>query len=498
MLRSGLSGEAPDGWRTAALLAAITAVGAALRFYGLDVQSLWNDELSTWAEVSQPTLIEVIRHTAPEHPPGYSLLLHLWTRYLGDSETLLRMPSAIAGALAIPATFLLGRKLYGETEALIAAALTAVLWMPVYYSQEARAYAMIILLAALSTNWLIDIARALLRRQALPAGAAVGYAVTAVAACYAHYFGLFFVALQGAFVGLLLIIRNGSWMRLGLIYAVVVLAYVPWLSRAGAVLATGTPGWLAPPTPEALWKLTCFMFSYSDEIAITFLVLAFAALLTHLWRTSGDPHRLRSALRSPTALLLLWVVAPVAIIYVRSVLVAPAFTNRSFSIVVPALYLLAARSITGLPLRRTQIRVVASVLVTLLIVHLLFVMQYYERQTKDQFRHAAQFLVERDDSAAAAVVLAAAWNGRYFDYYFEHLGSPRRVDRLAVQGDDFAGAVELIDEKVPDHIWLVAAHRLPHDALISALKQRFRLMDERRFYFAHAWRFQYKRKPVTH
>ena len=113
-----------DSRVTYLLLGAITVLGAVLRFYGLEVQSLWNDELSTWTGASRSSWLEVVKSSDPQHPPGYSLLLHFWIGYLGDSEAVMRLPSAIAGTLAIPVTFLLGRRLYGDAEGLIAAALS--------------------------------------------------------------------------------------------------------------------------------------------------------------------------------------------------------------------------------------------------------------------------------------------------------------------------------------------------------------------------------------
>jgi hypothetical protein len=57
----------------AALLGAIVLGGSALRFYGLDAQSLWNDELSSWRQSHQETISAVIEHGVrpTPHPPAY-------------------------------------------------------------------------------------------------------------------------------------------------------------------------------------------------------------------------------------------------------------------------------------------------------------------------------------------------------------------------------------------------------------------------------------------
>ena len=47
---------------TAGLLGAIVIAGSVLRFYGLDAQSLWNDELSSWRQSHQTTISAVIEN----------------------------------------------------------------------------------------------------------------------------------------------------------------------------------------------------------------------------------------------------------------------------------------------------------------------------------------------------------------------------------------------------------------------------------------------------
>ena len=98
------------------LLVLILLVGAWLRFSMLSNQSLWNDELWTWDTASKGTLREMLttgRLASGEqtHPPLYFILQHFVVRTIGDSETVMRLPSAIAGLLTILAVYLLGRRL---------------------------------------------------------------------------------------------------------------------------------------------------------------------------------------------------------------------------------------------------------------------------------------------------------------------------------------------------------------------------------------------------
>jgi hypothetical protein len=291
-----------------------------------------------------------------------------------------------------------------------------------------------------------------------------------------------------------LLVQKGSWLRLCMLYAVAVLAYIPWISRASAALARGAPDWMKPPTPSSVLECMRFMFNESGAILLAFMALGAAAFVLELWRTRDEPYRFRRALRSPTTLLLLWVIVPMVIIYLRSIYVAPAFANRSFIILAPAIYLLSAHAITRLGLPRVATFAAVCTLLVLLVLQLVFEQGYYRRVRKADFRQATAFLVARDDPAATAVVVAGAWAPHYFNYYLEHLGSPRRIDRLAAASGDADAVMRLVEEKAPDHVWFIAAHRRLDDRLIDELKRRLHLLDEGHFYLAHAWHFRYEPK----
>ena len=110
---------------TAALLGAIVLGGSALRFYGLDAQSLWYDELSSWRQSHQETIPDVIEYGVrpTPYPPGFPVLLYFVEKYVGETEIALRFSSAVAGVLAVLATFFLARQLYSSREGVLAAGL---------------------------------------------------------------------------------------------------------------------------------------------------------------------------------------------------------------------------------------------------------------------------------------------------------------------------------------------------------------------------------------
>ncbi len=143
---SSPAGLAPRG--VATIVIALTLAAAALRFGTLDVQSLWLDESATILLVRRGLWGMLSHLSASESaPPLYYVLVWGWTKVFGASAVGLRSLSALAGTLTVPVLYLAGRRISTRV-GLWAAALAAVNPAMYYYSQEARAYALLILFSA--------------------------------------------------------------------------------------------------------------------------------------------------------------------------------------------------------------------------------------------------------------------------------------------------------------------------------------------------------------
>ena len=134
-------------------LAALTLLAAALRLSTLDLQSFWYDEAFTPVHVLHPSLWATLRsvvHTE-NTPPLWYVIAWADSRVLGTGEVALRLPSALAGIATVPVAWAIGRSSAGRRATAIArAALVAVNPLFVWYSQEARAYGLFVLCAALA------------------------------------------------------------------------------------------------------------------------------------------------------------------------------------------------------------------------------------------------------------------------------------------------------------------------------------------------------------
>lgn len=190
---------------SALLLALITLLALAVRVWALGSRALLPDEGSSLYFSQLPLSLLLWAHCDP-HPPGYYLLLR-GVAGLGQSESWLRLPSALAGALAVPLTWAVGRtamcataapgQRWPDQAALLAAALVACAPLAIWYSQEARPYALLATLA-LAMAW------AGLRWRMQPTvPAALLFLVAGWLALWAEYGGLL------ALLGLNLFILSG-------------------------------------------------------------------------------------------------------------------------------------------------------------------------------------------------------------------------------------------------------------------------------------------------
>lgn len=146
-----MSAPATDDTRRAWIwLALIVALGAALRLYGIGSDPFWLDEAHS-ANFTRLSFSELWSWSEPfdrGNPPGYIVLLKLWAQ-VSRSDAWLRTFSALAGIATLPLVYLIGRRISTRRMGLVAAAFLAFSGYHIRFSQEARTYALMGLVAAM-------------------------------------------------------------------------------------------------------------------------------------------------------------------------------------------------------------------------------------------------------------------------------------------------------------------------------------------------------------
>lgn len=285
----------PGHVSSSAMLAGAVLVGVALRFATLRLQSFWVDEAYTRAIVAHGLghALSTIPRTEST-PPLYYVLLWFWSRVFGIGEAGLRSFSAVCGTLTIPLLYVLGRRLFSERVGLIAAVLAAVNPLLVWYSQEARAYALLVLLSALS---LLMLLRACERPGA---GRLAVWGVVSALALATHYFAALVVGPEAAWL-LVVLLRRREWSpaRSAAAYLPVVLAAAALLpllihqddGRAGFLSTSGS----LPRRLAQLAKQHTLGFDAPHAVPLSAIALALVALAVAWLALRGEPEAKRAA-----------------------------------------------------------------------------------------------------------------------------------------------------------------------------------------------------------
>ncbi|MCK4794617.1 MAG: glycosyltransferase family 39 protein [Desulfobacteraceae bacterium] len=479
------------------LLVSILMLASVLRFYGLANQSLYNDELSSWLRSSYGDLSTVIDRAAHRdvHPPAYHILLYFVEKYIGDSETALRFPSALAGVLSVFAMFLVGARLYSYREGLIASAFMAVFWCPIYYSQEARAYSLVLLFTLLTTYFWLSLLKSLAESVKPSAYTIFGYILMAVLCSYLHYFGVYIVGLQGLGALFFFIRRRKAFVYMAMIYFAVLLLYSPWLPSMYRHLSMG-PIYIKLQNNIILTGGYYLYFLFNRSLVLPCLALGmYLFLLVHSLRKipkSGWYNPSKAVFFTPGMFLLLWLLVPFAGVYIKSMISAPVLTNRNLIISLPAAYLLLSRCLTQLPISSRKQVIITCVIVALFLSDLTLRMDYYSKPHKAQFREAAGVIVDRDHLYEDSMIIGYTHAAEYLDYYFRKMGCHRRVSLIGGQEKDIPKVAAAIAAEKPKYVWYVHAHRIPESQFMKFLHENLKFLSHKNFVGAKVYLFENK------
>jgi mannosyltransferase len=174
----------------------IVLVGALVRLYHLDFQSLWLDEGWQYSIASAQSLRGVFDRAlepAAAHPPLSYLINHLFLQ-VQDSDFFLRLPSVLFGIGSLPLCYLLARRFAPPPAAVLAVLVFALSPLHIWYSQEARMYAQLIFLSLLSTIFLLNALEYAHTKWW------VWYTLTVTAGMYTHIFMALSIIAQGLWI----------------------------------------------------------------------------------------------------------------------------------------------------------------------------------------------------------------------------------------------------------------------------------------------------------
>lgn len=132
----------------------VIIIGAILRFFMLSDKSLWLDEgyslyYSEGSSVQQILSRLFGADTGDRFQPLYYLVLYYWQQIFGNSEFAVRSLSAFLGVGSVIILSYTALQLYGKKHAIWMTLFLSLSSYAIYYSQQTRAYAMLLFLASL-------------------------------------------------------------------------------------------------------------------------------------------------------------------------------------------------------------------------------------------------------------------------------------------------------------------------------------------------------------
>lgn len=345
------------------LLLLILAIAWLGRLHALDADSLWGDEIFSLHRASQPNLRRAweIQETA-NHPPMYELgVLYPWLK-IGDNEFLLRFPSAFFGTLTVSVVYILGKAVHSAKAGAFGALFLALSPQHLYYSREARMYA---LLACLITLELYCLYKAMCSPHSTDKYW-VGYTFLATSSLYTHYYAGFTL---WAITGFMLIYLAIDWnLKLFIKWVManlgIVFLFSPWIPILQDQLQNRPVPWIQPTSLRGLLHIPVYFFIrrevFSSDIWRVVSWIVWGSLLTcllFLFRLAPRTRRKGLAL----------VVSGVAGTFLAAFIFSarkPLIVDRYFTGILPAICLLVALGISQLHFRYLALPLCAILLTT--------------------------------------------------------------------------------------------------------------------------------------
>ena len=170
----------PFGRRHWWLIVIATVLAAGLRMLELGEWSLWIDEAHTWRDATMPFDGEdgFMASARRFYALPFLLLRFLFgIGVLGFGEWSVRLPFAVIGIATVPLLAICGRRLVGASPAVAAAWLLAINPWHLFWSQNARGYALVVLGSVLAIHRLHVLAASGRARDLLLSAAFVALAV---------------------------------------------------------------------------------------------------------------------------------------------------------------------------------------------------------------------------------------------------------------------------------------------------------------------------------
>jgi mannosyltransferase len=423
------------------VLALEALLGLVLGFLFLGDKSFWLDEATTARLINLDW--SALRHeleSTETNQAFYYILLKFWGGLGGGGEFWLRSFSVLCAAATVPAVGLLGRSLFSQRVGLTAGLLLALNPVTLYYAQEARGYALAMLLVTLAAYALVMLI------QKPSTEWAVAFAVLGGLAAYSHFFAI--LAL-GAMIVSLALLRKADvpWKLVGQSVAGLGVLLLPIAYES--VSPTTNLNWVGKPNLDILMNHLESQAGGTLQMLVFSGVIAFGVFAA--WKLLRSQDGASKAW--PAAMVLSWLVLPTVVSFGGSY-VKPVFVSRYLIVSLPALALFAAFALSQI-----RVQTLAYGLTGVFVLLMLPALDHvYFDMPKEEWRDVTSYVLS-EAQPGDAIVFHSPWVEGPYQYYAVRadggLSQPEVAHYDAV-GNEAIGP--RLQSEGHQRVWLVLAH----------------------------------------
>ena len=314
--------------------------------------------------------------------------------------------------------------LFNRNVGLISAFFMAISQYQIYYSQEIRYYSLYEFLTLASFYFYI---RLLKSKSYINT---VLYVVSTVLAFYTHDMAVLIILVQNLYLLIKYKKHRSIFVRWVITQLIVLISIAPRLIDAFSTKAIGEvgPNWISPSIIwSPLYTIYRFMgisvdFQYFLYGSIAIIIL-FVGTVVYFFvirvvkrkksqnQTSGI-SKVNWSMKSESILVLVWLVVPIALLFIASKVFKPMYLSRYLICAAPACYILAAVLIEKInkPILKTII------LIAFIILNLPGMYKHYTGSVREDWRGVGKFIVKNDEGGETLILIPSQYK-LSFDWY---------------------------------------------------------------------------------
>lgn len=305
------------------ILIIILSAGFGFRFYDFLNIPFTHDELSALSRLKFDSFGELIEKGVKidGHPAGVQVFLFYWTKLVGTSEILVKIPFLIAGMLSIFLVFKIGKLWFKLHIGLLSAAFIACLQYFIFYSQIARPYVSgLFFTLALVYFWTKYLFKKPNQKGFLNFDIVniSLYVLFGTLAAYNHHFSLLFLMMVG--ISGLFFLEKENRNKYIFANGLILILYLPHLPITFYQLfeLKGIGGWLSPPEYDFIWNYIKYIFNFV-HFPIWFIISMLYLVILGIKR-----NEFKIDIQNPFRYLaLIWFLLPLLIGFIYSIVVSP-------------------------------------------------------------------------------------------------------------------------------------------------------------------------------